>query len=1017
MREFLRILSAWCLLGIFAAAASEPAASHGKPVTLANNGVTEYVIVEGGKPIPAERTAAADLARFLKKITGADFKIIREKPDLKLAKGIYVGWTEFAARHGIDVSRLASEEWSVSTVDDNIVITGGRLRGTINGVYEFLEEAVGVHLLDPFTEIIPSRGNLVIIPPALSGKPAFLYHEIYSPYGHFTPENPEIAASFYQFNKNEMWRRPDFGISNKTGSPGSCHTFGQYIHPDEYGASHPEYFSMNGKGERMTNAKGTKYCWFDLCLSNPEVRKIIIGKLRGYIEADRKTANGMNISPPFIYCVDQNDCVEHGCLCSNCKAIIDREGGAESGLMVDFINEVADNIKRDYPDILIQTFAYNYTLKPPKTIRPRDNVMIRWCDNYGTSEFFRPLTHEYNKEMRDLFEPWCRISRNLAVWDYWRMYKRHTPGFYTPFVNISCLKPDLEYFQKNGVKSIFIECEDFEFSSDGEQPDDLQSFHPLRVWLGLKLMQNPQRDEEKLLKTFFDGYYGPAAEKMRDFLSYIEKRQNACRQKLIKLDREDYYKAYLDLEFFTTARKMLEEAETACATDAFHKARVLRERIPVDSALLHMEPSLRKAFCAGGEPFPFDRSKVLSEYAAAWNAYMEAFMSAKAREKAKPFVEKRLEYLRTMPMITPDSIRHKASPVADSEIRIDGILDEAAWAKADRIFLTPYDKMQALKVKTIVRTLWSKDKLYVAFECFEDRMRDMKFRQRKKDDPDIWQDSSSEIFINPGGDRGTYYHFIVNPSGALTDIAVKTIEGHKDHDSSWNSGAEVAVKTNDNSWVVEVAIPFKAINFEPGEGASVVANFCRSRYLNPDAGGEQLQTWSPLLTRGFHDVEKFGSVTLAGENNDVLFTSFEGPQDAPSFSPAGGCVAAFSNERASDGKSSLRMEFKQPDDHMGEIFKVGDMSDWSGFAAFKADIFVEGAEKMSIIFRLDADKASYEWIELKPGWNKGVTLADLSKAGKKLDLAKVKDFYLYVGKGMATNGRVIFLDNLRFINK
>ena len=986
-------------------------------IVLAKGGVTEYVIVESRNQIPAERTAVTDLAKYLKKVTGAEFKIVEEKSGVRLDKGIYVGWTDFAESHGLVASGFAPEEWSVITVGDNIVITGGRPRGTINGAYEFLEESIGVHILDPLTEVIPTNPDLTINAPKLSGKPAFLLHDVYYPYD-FAPGNRDFANYFNQFNKNEMGYRPQYGTSPKLGAPGGCHTFGLYINPKEYGVSHPEYFSMNEKGERITDSKGTTSLWFDLCLSNPEVRKIIIGKLRGYIEADRKTAKSLNLPPPFIYCIDQNDCIEHGCLCPTCKAIIDREGGAESGLTVDFINAIADDIKNDYPDILIQTFAYNHTLKVPKTIKPRDNVMIRWCDNYGMSEFVRPLTSDYNKEMRDLFEPWSRISKNMAVWDYWRMFKGHAPGFYAPFVNISCLKPDLEYFQKNGVKSMFAQTEDFCFIDD-YAADDVQSFNPLRVWLGLKLVQDPQRDEKKLLDVFFNGYYGPAAGKMRDLLAYIEKRQNACKQKLVKLERDEYYKAYLDLEFFVTSRKLLEAAETACGTDTFHKARVLRERIPVDSSLLHLEPSLRKTFCASGEPFPFDRSQVLSEYASAWNAYMNAFMSEKAREKAKPFVEKRIDYLRTMPMITPDSIRHNAAPVTDGEIRIDGILNETAWTKAAKMFLTPYVKMQELKVKTVVRTLWSKDKLYLAFECFDDKILDMKFQQRKQDDPDIWKDSSVEIFINPSGDRNTYYHFIVNPDGALTDIAIKTLEGQKSFDPSWNSGAEVAVKINNDSWVVEMAIPFNAMKFEPKDGASLIANFCRSRYLKSNDNAMQLQTWSPLLIRGFHDVEKFGTVTLAGKSNDVLFSSFEGPQDTPSFKPTGPlCVAGFVKENASDGKMSLRLELKKSDDFLGITVKVGDLSDWSNFAAFKVDIFVEGSETLEMGFRLAADdSAFYSSLYLKPGWNKGITLTNLIEAGKKIDLTKVKSFLLYVGKGKATSDRVIFLDNLRLSNK
>ncbi|MEI6421432.1 MAG: hypothetical protein WCP55_04385, partial [Lentisphaerota bacterium] len=102
----------------------------------------------------------------------------------------------------------------------------------------------------------------------------------------------------------------------------------------------------------------------------------------------------------------------------------------------------------------------------------------------------------------------------------------------------------------------------------------------------------------------------------------------------------------------------------------------------------------------------------------------------------------------------------------------------------------------------------------------------------------------------------------------------------------------------------------------------------------------------------------------------------------------------------------------------GITVKVGELSDWSGFAALKADIFVEGTETLEMGFRLAADdNAFYSSMYLKPGWNKGVSLANLIEAGKKIDLTKVKNFLFYVGKGKATSDRVIFLDKLRLANK
>jgi hypothetical protein len=1018
------------LLGaaLLPASAASPATTD-KVLSLAKGGVTDYVIVRPANPIPAEQTATSDLAAYLKRVTGAEFKIVPEAPAAKPAKAIYVGATAFAAAKGIDPAACAPEEWAVKTFGDDVVISGGQPWGARWGVYDFLETAVGVRMFDTFSEDVPSRPTLAVAAPDRHVRPAF------NPQNFFTSAGPNhgpMAVKFDDFNKRSL------GSNHrvlKVGAPGECHTFGLYIHPDEYGKDHPEYFAVHKKTDgtlfRNTDARGEKTAWFDLCLSNPDVRKIFIEKLRGHIKADREKAAKAGKTPPFIYEIQENDCLPmHGCLCPECRKIVDREG-AESGLYVDFVNAIADDIRSDYPEILLQMFAYNHTLTPPQKVRPRDNVMVMWCDNYSQSDWFRSLTHNVNKDMRESFEGWARISKHLAVYDYWNMLQVHTPGFYIPSSRISCLKPDLEYFLKNNVKRIWIGgFPDFQ-PVDGNFRDEVHNFYALKVWLASKLVLDPGADGNKLLDTFFTGYYGPAAGKMREFMDYMERRQNAYPEKLITVKREDYYKTHLDLEFFRTVEGMFDAAEAAVAKDPLRLARVKRERIPVDSALLHMEPSLRKAHSSQGEAYPFDRERVLARYAANWASYLEHFVQAADREKTRAFVEKRLDYLRSMPMITPENIRHRVTPVADNAIKIDGVLNESAWKNAAPFYLTPLNKLEPLKAKTAVRTLWSKDMLYIAFECFDDRMNDMKFEPRPKDHPDTWRDSTVEVFLNPSGDRKTYYQLIVNPAGSQVDTAYETLEGQRKADNSWNCKANVAVKINADSWGVEMAVPFKAIGFEPKPGAAIVANVGRSRHLKSDAAASQLTTWSPLLTRGFHeDLGRFGTLVLAGGNDESL-VSFEGTQDMPVLSPNNGCLVKVcqEKERASDGQASLRVEFppsKQNVD-VGVSIGCGDLTDWSGYTSLVVDVYYEGAWdkwKWAFFTRLDGDKPLYHHgFRLAPGWNKDVVLANLLKTddNKELNAAVFKDVkrvYLYVQTGPErTEPLVLFLDKLRLVRK
>jgi hypothetical protein len=91
----------------------------------------------------------------------------------------HVGWTGFARGHGADPAKLGPEEWAVRTVGKDLVLTGGRPRGTLYAVYEFLEQDLGCHWLDERTEVVPSRPTLPLPHLRRTGKPAFRSREVY----------------------------------------------------------------------------------------------------------------------------------------------------------------------------------------------------------------------------------------------------------------------------------------------------------------------------------------------------------------------------------------------------------------------------------------------------------------------------------------------------------------------------------------------------------------------------------------------------------------------------------------------------------------------------------------------------------------------------------------------------------------------------------------------------------------------------------------------------------------------
>ena len=620
-----------CLILTCALAMLAPASCHGQALSLAAGGRAAAVIVVGASPTAAERTAADELTTYLGKVTGAAFSQVAEGDVPADTGAIFVGRTRFAARQGVDVRKLGPEEWVVRTVGHNLIITGGRPRGTIYAVYEFLERELGCHWLDERTEVVPSRPELALRRIGIRGQPAFCNRGVWDYVRGLMLSEPLFREEYWfqarnKANMADTYLGEEFGFNDSFGSPTGCHTFYLYIDPKEHFDKHPEWFSMNLNGERERD-------WGQLCLANPEVRTLVLERLREFIVQDRKAAARERRPDPTVYDISQND-FHHMCQCPQCRALAEREE-SDSGPLLDFINEIADGIKGDYPDVLVQTFAYTCTQKPPKTIRPRENVVIRLCDWGG--ELFRPLSDDHNREFRERLERWSELATHLSVWDYWIAYG---DAFTTPYSNIRCLQPDLALFLSRGVERVFMQSEGAEDTS----------FFALKRWVGLKLMQEPRQSVEPLVETFMDGYYGPAGPKMTEYLHYLEDRIAADPDRLN--DLSTYLRKYLDQAFFVKTEELLQQAEQACGDDAKLLLRVRRERVPVDGALLRLWSKL-----AAPGAIPFDREAVLARYEANRYAGLDLFRSPVTRPSGEADIAREMEKLRAGAVPLPEQFR------------------------------------------------------------------------------------------------------------------------------------------------------------------------------------------------------------------------------------------------------------------------------------------------------------------------------------------------------------------------
>ena len=536
------ILTAAVVLGT----AWGPAAAE--EITLAAPGAPPAAILLAADADASERWAARELAAYLGRATGSTFSIVAETAADKKAAAIHVGPTRFAQRHSVRANGL--EQWVIRTVSGRLILAGGRPRGVLYAVCRFLEDHIGVRWWTPWDEHVPRRRALRIGPIDRNGQPAFAYRDMVD---DIYPKTLWYARN--RINGHLTYTPRRHGGAVGYGLPSYVHAFKDYIPAKEYFARHPEYFSLVGGRRRKGRSQ--------LSLVHPDVRRLFIEKLRAYVRESYRRADQAGMSRPVMFSISPNDC-QFADETPEAKKLVAREG--QSGELLWFVNQIADAIRTEHPEILIDTLAYSYYLAPPKTLRPRDNVCIRVC--LTDMDHNTAITHANNRHMLRPLTGWSKITKRLRVWYYSPLYDGYTGA---PSVQALVVADSFRHFRRLGAEGMFIE----------NQYPVLQHLRDLQAWMYAKLMEDPDRDPAALLKEFTDGFYGPAGRHIRRYLQRL-RRANTERPTYLNWHRTDRVYRLLDAQAVLNCHRIFDEAEGAIAGRRDLLARVRHARLSID---------------------------------------------------------------------------------------------------------------------------------------------------------------------------------------------------------------------------------------------------------------------------------------------------------------------------------------------------------------------------------------------------------------------------------------------------
>jgi hypothetical protein len=149
--------------------------------------------------------------------------------------------------------------------------------------------------------------------------------------------------------------------------------------------------------------------------------------------------------------------------------------------------------------------------------------------------------------------------------------------------NLPILAADLRYYLAHGVEGVFVQFD----------PVVQADMRDLKIWVLLKLLEDPARDVGELTAEFLRGFYGPASGPIARYLELLERAAAARPAHVDYPARAEQYR-YLTPRFLLEAQSLFDEAERLAAGDATHERRVRFARLALDRAtLLRFERELR----------------------------------------------------------------------------------------------------------------------------------------------------------------------------------------------------------------------------------------------------------------------------------------------------------------------------------------------------------------------------------------------------------------------------------------
>lgn len=530
--------------------AKQEIAKEKNGITLATDGNTSYKILYEKNANEELKSAVSFLAETLQQMIGCGTIEIIE--DGKADKGCFISIGNTQLSENINIDQIENDGYILKVKDNNLIIKGANQSGTKNGIYDFLETKLGFMFLRNDYDYIPEFPTIrlenydEVINPSIAWRKQFQYEALQNNWYDKLKLNGTKAKEGFKEGIYAQWGT-------------WCHTQFQFVPPEKYFDSHPEYFALiNGK--RCYQAKWhSSDMQTHLCLTNEDVYEIVKAGMKSEIQKN----------PEALYWdFSIMDTPVKVCQCPECNRI-NTKYQSNSATIIMFINRLAKDLGKEFPNLMFSTLAYQDCINPPVGLEVEQNVVIKLCANPGSQGYSYSVgANKNSKQIKLLLESWGNIAKNIVVWDYVVDFNH----LLLPFPNYDVQKANMDFYVDNNVMGVFHQ-------GSREKGDEMAD---MRTYLLSRQMWDKDIDFEALMKKYIQLNYGEASPYIEEYLETMSESYISHNKELNLYDNPSKHKYdYLSSSNIAKYMQLTEKAMAAVQDDQMALEQVEKVRMCV----------------------------------------------------------------------------------------------------------------------------------------------------------------------------------------------------------------------------------------------------------------------------------------------------------------------------------------------------------------------------------------------------------------------------------------------------